>query len=92
MRKITRKEFEEMDLQEVMCIMKDHDYITSLDALKGYASYLIEDNNFYLAIHILEALKECEADYYIYDYCMGTLDSPVAIEEKEDIEHLLDFE
>ena len=92
MRNITREEFEDMTLEDVMNELSDHDDITSFDSLKDYAINLIDDNNFFLAIHILEALKECETDYYIYDYCMGTLTSPTAIEEKEDVEHLFDFE
>lgn len=89
---IIRKDFEEMTLEEVMKELSDHDYITSYESLKDYAINLINDNNFFLAIHILEALNKCEAEYYIYDYCMGTLEEPTPIEEKEDVEHLIDFE
>ena len=89
---ITRKDFEEMTLEEVMEKLSDHDYITSYESLKDYAISLINDNNFFLAIHILEALNKCEVEYYQYDYCMGTLEEPTPIEEKEDVEHLIDFE
>ena len=90
--KITRKDFEEMTLEEVIGKLSDHDYITSYESLKDYVINLINDNNFFLAIHILEALKKCETEYYQYDYCMGTLEEPTPIEEKEDVEHLIDFE
>ena len=92
MRNITREEFEDMTLEEVMNELSDHDDITSFDSLKDYAINLIDDNNFFLAIHILDSLNKCEADYYIYDYCMGTLEEPTAIEDKEDVEYLIDFE
>lgn len=92
MKNITRKEFEEMTLQELMTKMQDHDYIISFEALKDYAINLINDNNFFLSIHILEALNKCETDFYIYDCCMGTLQDPTPIEDKEDVEHLIDFE
>lgn len=92
MKNITRKEFEEMTLQELMTKMQGHYYIISFEDLKDYAIYLINDNNFFLAIHILEALNKCERDFYIYDCCMGTLEEPTPIEDKEDVEHLIDFE
>lgn len=88
---ITRKDFEEMTLTEVMHKLSDHDYIHSFESLKEYAICLINDNNFFLAIHILEALNKCETEYYIYDCCMGTLEDQTPIEEKEDVEHLFDF-
>ena len=89
---ITRKEFEEKTLEEIIEVLIDHDYITSYETLKDYAKVKIDDDNFFMAIHILEALNECETDYYIYDYSMGTLESPTAIEDKEDVEYLFDFE
>lgn len=92
MRDITREEYEEMTLEEIMSVLSDHDEITSCDCLKEYAKEKVDDGNYFLAIHILEALQECEADYYIYDYCMGTLTSPTAIEDKEDVEHLFYFD
>lgn len=44
----------------------------------------------FLAIHILQALNDDTADYYDYDYCMGTLDTPTPIKTKEELEDYLD--
>lgn len=47
-----------------------------------------------MAIHILGAIynNPHDTEYYLYDYCMGTLDTPTPVTCKEDFEHLIDFD
>ncbi len=49
------------------------DLITTYESLKDFADHL------YLALHILEAIHSSPADYYDYDYSMGTLETPTAL-------------
>lgn len=47
--------------------------------------------HYFLANHIIEALKNGnDEDWWDYDYCMGTLDTPIPLTEKTDVEHLID--
>lgn len=89
---MTRKQFEESTLEEIMEVLQDHDLVTNYDTLKDFAKEKVDEDMLFLAVHILNALNDCWADYYIYDYCMGTLDTPTAIESKDDVEHLFDFD
>ena len=90
---MTRVEFEAMEFEEVMEeLNRERDDITSYEMLKEYATEKIEEDNFLVAIHILEALQSDMAEWYEYDYCMGTLQTPSGITDKEDIEHMIDDE
>ena len=90
---MTRTEFEAMEFEEVMEeLNRERDDITSYEMLKEYATEKIEEDNFLVAIHILEALQSDTAEWYEYDYCMGTLQTPSGITYKEDIEHMIDDE
>ena len=33
----------------------------------------------FVAIHLLQAINENPSDFYDYDYCMGTLESPTPL-------------
>lgn len=88
---MTRAEFEEKSFEEVMEELNNQrDDITTYEMLKEYATEKIEEDNFLVAIHILEALQSDTAEWYEYDYCMGTLQTPSGIMEKEDVEHMID--
>ena len=89
----TKEEYEAMTFEEVMDILCDHDEVHSEESLKDYIKYLIDHDNFGLALHILNSIYDSEdAEWYRYDMCLGTLVSPSAITCKEDIEHLLEEE
>ena len=91
--KITRTEFEEMTLEEIIeKYYYEHDSFTTYESLKDFAKEQIENDNLGFAIHILNGLDNRCTDYYLYDYGMGTLETLTAIEDKEDIEHLFDIE
>ena len=90
---MTRAEFEAMEFEEVMeKLNRERDDITSYEMLKEYATEKIEEDNFLVAIHILEALQSDTTEWYEYDYCMETLQTPSGITDKEDIEHMIDDE
>ena len=89
---MTRDEFERATLEECCEQLMEEDYgdITSLETLKSFAKDLIDSDDYNVASHICEALWDNTTDYYIYDYCMGTLDTPTPITSKDDIRHLID--
>lgn len=65
---------------------EEKDQITTADSLKDFAIHHIKKDNFYLAIHVLNALNENYSDYYDYDYSMGTLDTPTALRTLHDLQ------
>lgn len=93
---MTKQQFEEMSLEELIEWANENlDDITSEEVLLDFAKSKIDDDNIYLSIHVLKAIWESgEAynGYYLYDYNMGTLETPTPITCKEDLEHLIDFE
>ena len=68
----------------VPVLMDDGADITSYDDLKRFAIEKIESDELYLAEHVLKACLDV-ADYYGYDYSMGTLENPTAIDGVEDL-------
>lgn len=93
---MTRKEFETMNLEELVeWAYENLNDITTEDVLLDFAKSKIDDDNIYLAIHVLQAVwnsGEAFNGYYRYDYNMGTLETPTPITCKEDLEDLIDFE
>ena len=65
---------------------EENNCITTYNILKEFASDNINNDNLFIAIHILQALQEDEAEYYNYDYNMGTLETPASIKSLEDLE------
>ena len=89
---MTRAEFDNKSFEELIELAKEYSDVTDYETLKEFAKDKIDDDHFFLAEHVIKALKEEQADYYIYDYSMGTLETPTAVTCKEDIEHLFDIE
>lgn len=89
-----REEYEAMSLEELTdWAYENIDDITTEDILIDFAKAKIDDDNIYLAIHILKAIYESgESCYYRYDYNMGMLETPTPITCKEDLEDLIDFD
>lgn len=67
-------------------LQEENDCITTYNILKEFAIDNIKNDNLFIAIHILQAIQENEADYYNYDYSMGTLETPTPIKSLEDLE------
>ena len=91
-----RKRFDEMDLEELVEWAYDNiDDVHHEDALIEMAKHEIDEENLNVAIHILTGIYESEEainGYYIYDRCMGTLESVIPITCKEDLEDYVDFD
>ena len=88
---MTRREFEEKSFEDVMSQLNEEcDQITTLDRLKEFAKLKIDEGNYPLANHIIVALQAGhDEDWWDYDYCMGTLDTPIPLTEKTDVGHLI---
>lgn len=81
---MTRREFDNKEFEEVMeQLDEERDDITTYEQL-------IDSDDLLVAIHILKALQSESVDWYEYDYCMGTCQTPSGITEKEHVEHMID--
>lgn len=92
---MTRKEFEDMDFEEVIeWAYENLDDITDEEILKEFAIEKIQNDDFHMGLHIINAIynNPYSTEYYRYDYSMGTLETPTPIADKEDIEDLINFE
>ena len=94
---MTKKEWEELTLDEVIALA-DFEYgvseLTSENSLIRFAKEKIDEDNLFLAIHILEAIynsEEAYNGYYLYDYSAGTTSTPTPITCKEDLESYISF-
>ena len=94
---MTKKEWEELTLDEAIDLA-DFEYgvseLTSEDSLIRFAKEKIDEDNLFLAIHILEAIynsEEAYNGYYLYDYSAGTTSTPTPITCKEDLESYISF-
>lgn len=88
---MTKTDFETKSFNELISqLQEETDEVTSYEELKEFAINKIKSDDLFIAIHILEAINDDTADYYLYDYCMGTLTAPSSITEKADIEHLIE--
>jgi hypothetical protein len=92
---MTKTEFEAMSFEEAIEWANENlNDLTTEDILIDFAKTKIDDDNIYMAIHILGAIHNnpYDTEYYLYDYCMGTLDTPTPVTCKEDLEPLIDFD
>ena len=93
---MTKVEFEAMSLDELIEWAYDNLIgITTEDMLLEFAKSKIDDDNLFMAIHVLNAVYDSEEaynGYYLYDYDMGTLETPTPITCKEDLEEYIDFD
>ena len=94
---MTKKEWEELTLDEAID-WAEWEYgvneLTSEDSLIRFAKEKIDEDNLFLAIHILEAIynsEEAYNGYYLYDYSAGTTSTPTPITCKEDLESYISF-
>ena len=88
-----RSTFDKLSFNEVMQeLSATNDTITTIDELKDFIKESVDNDNYNVAIHLLNAIWNDTADsyYFEYDYCMGTLETPSGITTKEDIEHLIE--
>lgn len=87
---MTRADYENKDFEELMIQLdEESDEVTNREMLLDFAISKIKDDHLFLAIHILEAVRAEDTEWYLYDYCMGTLQTPSAVTCKEDVEHMI---
>lgn len=68
-------------------LREERDDITDYETLKDFVKLKIDEDNFIVASHLIDALNRCEyAEYYNYDFCMGTLDTPTPLKTVADLE------
>ena len=92
---MTRAEFEEMSFEELIDWANENiNDLTTEDILIEFAKSKIDDDDIFMAIHILGAINNnsYDTEYYLYDYCMGTLETPTPVTEKEDFENYIAFD
>ena len=90
-----RKFFETTDFDELMqWVGWNTDDVTDEETLKQFAIEKLQNDDFGMALHIINAIYEnpFTTEWYRYDYSMGKLETPTPITEKEDIEDLIDFD
>ena len=72
-------------------LAEQHDDITTYETLKEFIKSKIDADNLIVATHLTDALNTCEyAEYYRYDYCMGTLETPTPLKDESDLEEFCD--
>ena len=92
---MTRARFEAMDFDCLMELAAENlNEVTTEENLKEFAIEKLENDDFGMALHIINAICEnpYNTEFYRYDYSMGKLEPPTPITEKADIEDLIDFE
>lgn len=88
---MTKIELYKLNFENAASILEqENDQITTYENLKYFAIQNINEDMLFLAIHILEAINNDTAEYYDYDYSMGTLDKPVSLKTLEDLEDYID--
>jgi hypothetical protein len=91
---MTREEFEAIEFDELIELMYENfDIITSEETLKSFAMDKLQDDDFGMALHIINAIYEnpYDTEWYRYDYSMGTLETPEPITCNEDVDDLIVF-
>ncbi len=86
---MTVKELHNMNFNEACeALIEQGQAITTKETLISFCKEKIDEGNYFVAIHILQALHESDdADYYGYDYCMGTLETPTPLLLSKDLEY-----
>ncbi len=85
---MTMKELYSKTFEEVIeGLSEANENITSAISLKEYIKAIIDEDYLFLAIHLLNALWKSSADYYDYDYSMGTLETPTPLRSIADLEN-----
>ena len=92
---MTKKEFDNMSFDEVFEWANENiNDLTTEDTLIDFAKTKIDDDNLMMALHVLEAVHNnpYDTEIYLYDYSMGTLETPTPVTCKEDLEDYIDFD
>lgn len=87
---MTKKELKKLDFESACNQMMEEGYcITDQETLIARIKDAIDEWEYNLAIHLLQAIRDDDSEYYSYDYNDGTLDTPTSLKSIEDLEELL---
>ena len=89
---MTREYFETHSFNNVMKkLYEENTNVTTIDMLKILIEKTVIKSQYYLSEHLIKALRNGDDEYYwLYDYNMGTLDTPVPVNSLDDVIHLID--
>lgn len=88
---MTREEFNSKSFDDLMeQLNEERDDIHSYEDMKDFAKYQIDNDNLYFALHILNGINDDPAEWYLYDYTMGTMGCIYEITCKDVIGHLIE--
>ena len=91
MNKTLEKKLDKLTLEQLFIIAQELDNsFWAYEDLKDFIIDKIKDDDIFIALHILNALNDNEADYYNYDASMGILDTVAPITTKEEFIQYLD--
>ena len=78
---MTREYFETHSFNNVMKkLYEENTNVTTIDMLKIFIEKTVIKSQYYLSEHLIKALRNGDDEYYwLYDYNMGTLDTPVPV-------------
>jgi hypothetical protein len=75
--------------EKIEWLLENANDIHSYEDMKDIVKHAIDVEHLNVAIHILQAINDDHGEYYFYDYGMGTLDTPVCI-DNEYADYLMD--
>lgn len=88
---MTREEFDNKSFDDVMDQLNEEwDDIHTYEDMIYFVEHLLYEDNLNLIIHMLEAMRDNPAEWYLYDYTMGTMETPKALTSKEDLEDTIE--
>ena len=89
---MTAKELNNKSFEEVMeQLNEEWDDVHTYESMADFVGDLIlNQNDIYLAIHMLEAMRDNPAEWYLYDFTMGTMETPRAITCREVLEEVIE--
>lgn len=89
---MTREELNNKSFDEAMeQLNEEWDDVHTYESMVDFVGHLLlNETDLYLAIHILEPMRDNLAEWYLYDFTMGTMETPRAITCREDLEEVIE--
>lgn len=87
---------DDLDLHDSVSLIWDNGYgddISSWDMLKDFIKECLDDDDMNMVVHIANAIwndKGSGDEYWVYDYSMGTLESPYSLGSVDDVLDYID--
>lgn len=93
MRRRLREAFDwqNADFDELIEYANDNwDDFHDREIMQDMLIYEAQEERYYMVIHIAKALEDSDADFFMYDRSMGTLEEPTPIESEDDLREYFD--